>query len=163
MTWRIFRTTVYFCVLAVSIFSSSLVLYGAIVICMLTLFSIEWMNDIAIFCLKTPSFFLLLTQTWQRKYIELFAQNTAKQLWNVPRSRWAYHIRVVNAFVVILDQTISYIFSNFQDIISWTWTGSTSLTTTPLEQSTYHSGNQPETKWPQGTRDFKIGLEVLGT
>ena len=31
------------------------------------------------------------------------------------------------------------------------------------QESDYHSGNQPKNKWPQGTRDFKIGLEVLGT
>ena len=30
-----------------------------------------------------------------------------------------------------------------------------------IDITQYPSGNQPKTKWPQGTRDFKIGLEVL--
>ena len=77
-------------------------------------FILDWVNEWHCNFLLRNTFFPF-SSLKHDKELELFAQNTAKQLSNVPRSLWADHILVVSYF---RSNDFLFYFQNFQDVIS---------------------------------------------
>ena len=89
-------------------------------------FILDWVNEWHCNFLLRNTFFPFFSLKHDKE-LELFAQNTAKQLWNVPRSLWADHILVVSYFrsndFLFLKLPGHHLFetNNWPHICKWTW------------------------------------------
>ena len=74
-----------------------------------------------------------------------------KKHWH--KNDWIQKLRNLQNFTFwFIELTKTPILLNYQSKVIYDYLAS---------HSSYHSERYPPTKWPQGTRDFKIGLEVL--